>query len=221
MAFDSAQIVRLGGSWDAMGSLVASDGSGSNRYLQRLTGGYAPMRDLADAVHYVCLLHGRHPGMVDYACDRAQDPLEREWLEAAADAFQIERAYLVRIVAAAGPLPSTPGHAEAEAAALSQRHALGMLSQSDRRGCAVGAALALVIDWTAIRQLLDTAADRFGIDAPASMLPLAEETVSVVDALARDPRMERAMLFGAQQLFAQHRGLWELIETRMGARERC
>jgi hypothetical protein len=33
--------------------------------------------------------------------------------------------------------------------------------------------------------------------------------------------MERAMLFGAQQVFAQHRGLWDLLEARTSARNRA
>jgi hypothetical protein len=126
----------------------------------------------------------------------------------------------VRIVAAAGPLPSTPGHAESEAAAHAQRHALDMLAQSDRAGCAAGAALALAIDWAAIRGVLDAAAHRLGVQALPSALPPAQETVTVVDALSRQPAIERAMLFGAQQLFAQHRGLWDLLEARASARNR-
>ena len=221
MPFDTAQIARLGGTWGAMGSLVASDGSANHPYLQSLAENLEPLRDLADAAHFICLLHGRHPGVVDYALDHARVSLERDWLEAAADAFATERAYLVRIVAAAGPLPSTPGHAESEAAAHAQRHALEMLAQSDRAGCAAGAALALAIDWATIREVLDAVAARLGMTIPASTLPLAEETVSVVDALARESAMERAMLFGAQQVFAQHRGLWDLLEARTSARNRA
>lgn len=204
-----------------MGSLVASDGSANHPYLQGLAENLEPLRDLADAAHFICVLHGRQPGVVDYALDHARVSLERDWLEAAANAFATERAYLVRIVAAAGPLPSTPGHAESEAAAHAQRHALDMLAQSDRAGCAAGAALALAIDWATIRDVLDAVATRLGIAIPASTLPLAEETVSVVDALAREPAMERAMLFGAQQVFAQHRGLWDLLEARTSARNRA
>lgn len=221
MPFDTAQIARLGGTWGAMGSLVASDGSANHPYLADLAENLEPLRDLADAAHFICVLHGRHPGLVDYALDHARVSLERDWLEAAADAFATERAYLVRIVAAAGPLPSTPGHAESEAAAHAQRHALDMLAQSDRAGCAAGAALALAIDWATIREVLDAVARRLGMTIPVSTLPLAEETVSVVDALAREASMERAMLFGAQQVFAQHRGLWDLLEARASARARA
>jgi hypothetical protein len=220
MPFDSAQIARVGTSWGAMGSLVASDGSANHRYLSRVAAGTAPMRDLADAAHFLCLLHGRQPGIIDNALIAARMPLERDWAEAAAAAFGVERNLLVRIVAAAGPLPSTPAHAESEAAAHAQRHALEMLSRSDRAGCPTGAALALAIDWTGIRLVLEPAARRLGIEVPPSALPPMEETVTVVDALARAGTMERAMLFGAQQLFAQHRGLLDLLEARADARDR-
>ena len=203
-----------------MGALVASDGSHDHRYLQRLQANAEPVRDLADAAHYLCILHGRHPGVIDHAARHAGMGVEQSWIEAAAEAFAAERAFLVRIVAAAGPLPSTPGHAESEAAAAAQRHALEMLAQSDRAGCAAGAALALAIDWIEIRKVLDTAAKRLSLTPPPPALPMMEETVTVVDALVREASVERAMLFGAQQLFAQHRGLWDLLEARASARDK-
>ncbi|WP_264944652.1 DUF6975 family protein [Sphingomonas canadensis] len=203
-----------------MGALAASDGVAAHPHLLRLTGPGAPARDLADAAHYLCLLHARHPGVIDHALEHARQPAEREWLEAAAEAFAEERALLVRIVAAAGPLPSTPGQAESEAAAAAQRHALDMLAQSDRTGTPSGAALALAVDWAAVRTVLDSAAARLGIDAPPLALPLAEETMTIVDTLVREAAVERALLFGAQQMFAQHRALFDLLEARAGARER-
>ena len=202
-----------------MGALAASDGSASHPYLVKLAENRESMRDLADAAHYLCLLHGRHPGVIDHALEHASHPAERGWLEASAEAFATERAFLVRIVAAAGPLPSTPGQAESEAAAAAQRHALDMLAQSDRTGCASGAAVALVLDWESIRQVLDVAGERLGLAPPPATLPLVEETITVVDTLTRETGVERAMLFGAQQVYAQHRGLLDLLEARAGARE--
>ncbi|WP_204319776.1 DUF6975 family protein, partial [Klebsiella pneumoniae] len=79
-----------------MGALVASDGSANHPYLQRLARNEEPLRDLSDAVHHICLLHGRHPGVIDHALGHARLGIERDWLEAAADAFVIERAHLVR-----------------------------------------------------------------------------------------------------------------------------
>lgn len=203
-----------------MAALAESDGSARHPHLQRLQGNAEPMRDLADAVHYLCILHGRHPGVIDHAGAHVRLGIERSWVEAAAEAFAAERAFLVRIVTAAGPLPSTPGHAESEAAAAAQRHAMEMLSQSDRAGCASGTALALALDWTEIRKVLDAAAKRLGLTLPAPSLPLPEETATVIDTLVREGPIERAMLFGAQQLFAQHRGLWDLLEARASARDR-
>ena len=220
MPFDSVQIAQHGGAWGAMGALAASDGSLAHPHARTLQQSLEPLRDLADAAHYLCLLHGRHPGVIDHAFAHAHDPVEREWLEEAAAAFADERAYLVRLVAAAGPLPSTPGQADSEAAALHQRHALEMLAQSDRVGCATGAALALVLDWAAIRQVLDTAADRLGLTPPALSESLSTGTATIIAELARETTAARAMLFGAQQLFAQHRGLWDLLEARADARNR-
>jgi len=218
MPFGSGQIAQLGTAWGAMGALTASDGSVAHPWLQRLARSQEPLRDLADAAHYLCLLHGRHPGVIDHALEHAHLQLERDWLEVAAEAFVAERAYLVRLVAAAGPLPSTPGQAETEAAAVAQRHALDMLAQSDRTGCATGAAVALALDWAGIRPVLDAAGVRLGLTPPVSELPLPEETVTVVNTLAREMNVERAMLFGAQQMFAQHRALLDLLEARAGAR---
>ena len=220
MLYDTAQIARLGGSWGVLGALVESDASARHPHMQRLRAVSGPMRDLADAVHFLCLLHGHHPGVIDHALGQARHPAEIEWIEAAAAGFAAERAFLVRLVAGAGPMPSTPGHAEAETAALGQRHALNMLAQSDRVGCATGAALALAIDWAMLRAVLDLAAERFGVNAPETALPPPEETLTVVDAMAERPAVERAMLFGAQQLLAQHRGLWDLLEARASARLR-
>jgi hypothetical protein len=176
------------------------------------------MRDFSDCVHALCALHGRHPGVIDLAAARNVQPRAQDWLTEAADGFAVERNYLATLTAAAGPLPSTPGQAESEAAIIAQRHALEMLAQSDRAGCATGAAIALVLDWRTIRVTLDAAANRFGVTPPPSALPIDAEIATVAASLGETPGIERAMAFGAQQLLAQHRGLWNLIEARASAR---
>ncbi|MFZ5746079.1 MAG: DUF6975 family protein [Pseudomonadota bacterium] len=219
MPIDTVQFARIDATWGAMGALHASDGCADHRHLRALSHGVVQMRDLSDAVHHLCMLHGRHPGVIDHAFEHATLDAERGWLESAAEGFATERAFLVRLAAAAGPLPSTPGQAEAEATCVAQRHAIDMLSQSDRIGCATGAAVALVLDWTGMRRVLDIAADRLGMTPPEWALPPIAETVTIVTELANVPSRERAMLFGAQQLYAQHRGLWDLLEARAGARQ--
>ncbi len=210
----------MNGASGTLAALVAADGSANHRFLARLTGGTPAMRDLSDAVHQLCLLHARHPDVVEQAIAHSREPATAAWLAEAAPAFAFERAFIVKLVAAAGPLPSTPGQAVSEAAVGAQRHALDMLAQSARSGCADGTALALILDWPAIRTVLDIAARRLGIDPPDSPLPPAHETAIVIDALAASMPVERAMLFGAQQMLAQHRGLWDLLEARASARDR-
>lgn len=218
MPIDRALVSGSGNCWDTLSTLVAADGSKGHSLFARLGSGMPGMRDLADAVHHIAILHGRHPGVVDLAVSHAPETVSG-WMASVNEQFATERAYLVRLVAAVGPLPSTPGQAESEAAVAAQQHALEMLGQSDRRGCALGASVALILDWPSVRQMLDVAANRVGIDPPALNLPELSETAAVVLAASEGLAIERAMAFGAQQLLAQHRGLWDLLEARASARD--
>ena len=66
-------------------------------------------RNFADLLHFLCILHGRYPGIIDHAALRVVEPGPRAWLAEAAYAFAGERAYLARLAVAAGPVPSTEG----------------------------------------------------------------------------------------------------------------
>ena len=190
-------------------------------HLQALIEGSGPHsgRDLADAVHLLCSLHGRHPGLIEIACTTSPDKAAHAWLERASEAFERERLYLVRLTSAVGPMPSTPGAAETEASLLGQRHALEILASSERHGCALGAATALVGDWWPIRRLLDRAANRAGLDSPAPSLPDEASLVEVVEGASGSPASARALAFGGEQLLVQHRALFDLLEARASARE--
>ena len=202
---------RPAGAWDVVVRLGDTDGSAVHPHLRRLLGPGPPQRCLSDAVHALCDVHGRHPGMIDDALLHGVQPGSLLWLEAAAIGFAVERRYLAELTAAVGPLPSTPGQAMAETALAGVRHALSILAESQRAGCASGAVAALLQDWPAIRLVLDIAALRFGVTVPAAALPALDGGVAA-------PGTDRAIGFGAQQLFAQHRGLWSLLEARAGAR---
>jgi hypothetical protein len=205
---------------DALLALVRAEGSASHRHPKSdvLTQGPEAARNVADIVHLLCLLHGRHPGVVDHAIDRVSNPSTRAFLSDAADSFAHERALLTTLVVAVGPLPSTPGQADTETAVLAQHHAIDMLAQSERTGCAFGAALALIADWAAVRPVLETAARRLSLDIERSELPNSSVLSAVVRSADNSPAEDRAMLFGAQQIVAQHRGLWDLLEARAVAR---
>lgn len=219
MTSDFATFERHGG-WNMFAALVDADGSARHPFIESLRSPHTASRDLADAIHLLCALHGAHPSVIDHALDHGS-PEALPWLEEAASAFAEERMLLARLTAAAGPIPSTPGQAESEAAVAAQRHALDTLAQSDRVGCATGAAMALVLDWQTMRRVLDIVAHRAGIAPPRPVLPIEADTATLAATLAARPAVERAMSFGAQQLLAQHRALWDLAEARKSARDRA
>jgi hypothetical protein len=199
---------------------VSGEGSARHPHLAALLEGVGRHsgRDMADAVHLLCSLHGHYPGLIEVALQRCPKGSVREWLTHASDGFERERLYLVRLTSAVGPLPSTPGAAETEASLVAARHALETLATSERDGCALGAATALVCDWWPLRRLLDRVAARGGTDVPAPSLPDEASVVAIVDGAAGSPGSARALAFGGEQLLLQHRALLDLLEARAEAR---
>src|SRR6476469_4325791 len=199
---------------------VAGDGCARHSYLNTLleASGRHSGRDLADSVHLLCSLHGRYPGLIEIALQRCPRGPVQDWLTRASDAFERERLYVVRLTSAVGPLPSTPGAAETEASLVAARHALETLAMSERNGCALGAATALVGDWWPIRRFLDRAAARAGTEPPAPSLPDEASVVAVIHQGAGEPSSARALAFGGEQLLLQHRALFDLLEARAEAR---
>jgi hypothetical protein len=220
MAFVTVVRPGDGGTGDLLVGCVAEHGSAAHPYFTSaaLTSGPEGARNLADAVHLLCSLHGRHPGVVDHAVGQPMDETARAWLIAAGEAMATERLCLTQLAVAVGPVPSTPGGSASEAAVISQHNALATLAKSERRGCALGASLAFAIDWSPVRVLLDAAGRRLGVDLPPCRLSDEGELRAVADLAGQSPATERALLFGAQQLSLQHRGLWDLLEARQQAR---
>jgi hypothetical protein len=89
---------------------------------------------------------------------------------------------------------------------------------SERNGCALGAATALVGDWWPVRRLLDRAAARAGTEAPAPSLPDEASVVQIIDRGSETSASARALAFGGEQLLLQHRALFDLLEARAEAR---
>lgn len=199
---------------------VAGEGLARHSHLTVLLEGFGPHsgRDMADAVHLLCSLHGRYPGLIEVALQRCPTGAVHDWLARASDSFERERLYLVRLTAAVGPLPSTAGAAETEASLVAARHALETLATSERVGCALGAATALVCDWWPVRRLMDRAAARLGIESPAPSLPDEGSVVAIVDHATESQGSARALAFGGEQLLLQHRALFDLLEARAEAR---
>jgi len=68
---------------DAQLARVAGDGCARHLHLNGLleTQGLNSGRDLADAVHLLCGLHGRYPGLIQIALDRCPSAEGRSWLD--------------------------------------------------------------------------------------------------------------------------------------------
>src|SRR3546814_1530199 len=77
---------QIRGVADLLDSLIASEGTGAHAHVRSgaLSSGVHAMRNLADAVHFLCLLHGRHPGVIDAAARKAVAPPSRQWMDEAA-----------------------------------------------------------------------------------------------------------------------------------------
>lgn len=204
----------------SLGDALAHGGSREHPHVAALLDRASPARavDLADAAHYLCLLHGRYPGLIDYAATRCANPLVGQWLTQACEGFVGERALLTRLTVAAGPITSTPGQDRCTPAIISLRSALNALSQSDRQGCALGAAFALVLDWQAVRAVLDLIAQRTGLDVRPSSLPIPENTMQIAQELSAESAVARAMGFGASQMLLQHRQFWDMLDERAAMR---
>lgn len=207
--------------FDAHALRLAAAGSARHPFAVEISAETTPTtaRDLDDFVHLLANLYGRYPGLLDIAVNHCPSGPTRDWLGLAATAFDRERHYLLRLSAAVGPMPSTPGNPQTEAALLAQRHAMEILAQSERCGCALGAATALVGDWAAFRPIFDRAAQRAGVEIPSCLLPGEESIAEILETAAAGVAGERAIRFGAEQLLLQHRALFDLLEARCEARE--
>ncbi len=199
---------------------VGANGSDATPYVRNIAEDFSILSgaDIADITHFLCVLHGRHPGVIDRAATKTADDAARSWLIRATDGFAAERSFLTKLTVAAGPISGVSATDQSNAAVFGQRKALDMLSQSDRNGCAIGAAIALVSDWHPIRKILERIALRVGVEARSSTLPDLTTTSILKDQLSESPAVERALNFGAEQLLNQHRGLWQLLEARRNTR---
>lgn len=201
-------------------ALASAEGSASHAYTHcaALNADQLATRNFADMLHLLSMLHGPQPGLIELTGDRNAAPEAADWLREAAAGFAVERNYITRLMVKAGPPPSTPGETETAGAILDQRRAIEMIACSDRFGCALGAAAALVLDWQAIRSVLDIAASRLEVDVPPQIMPGEEATADMLAALPSIGRLDRTLCFGGRQFLAQHYGLWNILEARAEAR---
>lgn len=169
---------------------------------------------LADIAHFLHISHGRHPGIIDFAAQKIVDDGARSWLITAIDGLAAERAILNRLTITAGPIRRLNGQDKVNALVESQSKSFQMLATSDRKGCPAGAAIAFVVDWYQTRGLLDMVTAGVGFDPIPLRLPSVAACIQLARELDDGGTCRRAMSFGAQQMLALQRGLWQLIVAR-------
>ena len=176
---------------------------------------------VADIAHFMCIAHGRLPGVVDYAATKIVDEEARSWFVQVINAFSAERSFLNKLTVAAGPVTRQLGQDKVTALVASQVKNFRMIATSDRKGCAAGAAIAFVLDWQETRPLLAACALHLGLNPDVADLPEITENQNLAESLAGSDAASRAMMFGAQQLLGQQRGLWQVIAARHNEMINC
>lgn len=174
--------------------------------------------DLADIAHYLCILHGRYPGVLDHLADRYIGTSHYDLLAHLAQQFTSERALLTNMTVAAGPITSLTGEDSSGTAIEQMRSAIDLLARSDRHGCTLGAAAALFSDWLIWRPALDAMMPRLNLRPPFFEIADEFEKLCAIIAEKDDPREMRAILFGMDQLYHQHDQFWLLLERRQRLR---
>lgn len=176
---------------------------------------------IADAVHFLTILHGEMPSLLDALATGngdLQGPLEQ-----AAAQFSDDRIWLASLAASSGIYPGLQGLTSAETIVRNIRSAMLTLARSQRHGCGLGVALGFLIDWPGLRAALDAAGTAIFTarwPAPAGRWP--GDALLSLTALAA-PRFQeigsrRAIAFGAGQFVQIHAQLLELVETRAAIR---
>jgi len=201
-------------------SLRAS-GVAANAHLHALASAdlQRPLHALADAAHFLTILHVQVPSLFELACGH-EELATASWLREAAAAFDADRRWLGRLSVMTGGSLDLQGLTAAEQLVRDQREAMLTLAKSSRAGCALGAAVTLILDWQYLRAGLPKAAQHLGFecrDLQADRWPVEGAGVALTEA-GDDPKVRRAVAFGATQLASLHGQLFGLLEARHAVR---
>ena len=200
---------------------LRDSGAGGSRHLRALSEGSVarPLQAVADTAHFLVILHGQLPSVLEIARLNADEPAA-SWLRSAGVAFDQDRRWMAGLAAMTGGALDLHGLSTAEQVVRDQRDAMLTLAKSNRMGCALGAAVTLVLDWQAVRSRLPRAAQHLGYDRHERLSdPWPED--GALDALAchaDDVRVRRAIEFAALQLASLHAQLFDLLEARHAQR---
>ncbi len=203
---------------------VQNNGAAASSHLKALAENARVMANapqaVADCVHFLTILHGQAPSLFDIARS-AESGVPKDWLDQLSEQFEKDRRWLSRLNAMTGILVDRQGLSPAEQIVRDQREAMLTLAQSSRRGCALGAAVALAHDWDIIRIGLSDALGVVNNDniEPPNGIWLVGGNVQVLREAGEAASLRRAVGFGAMQLASLHRQFFDLLEARHALRQ--
>lgn len=181
----------------------------------------APEAYVADLVHFLTLLHGELPHVLDGVT--SGDPTLAEMLEPAVQQLHRDRAWLTDLSVETGASVDHFGVIEAELAVSGLRDAMLTLASSQRSGCGLGVTIGVLTEWPHIRTLLDRAgtlafAARWPSPSGSWASATLERVLKIAEGAFATPAGGRAVAFGASQWTQLHGQLLALVEDRAAAR---
>lgn len=202
---------------------VQNSGAGASKHLKAIAAGGANLENapqaIADCVHFLTILHGQAPSLFDIARS-GESGVPRSWLDSLAEQFEHDRRWLSRLNVVTGTFVDRQGLSPAEQVVRDQREAMLTLARSSRKGCALGAAVALAHDWDVIRIALSDALASLKSDhvSPPAGQWLVSGNIHVLREAGEAPALRRAVGFGATQLASLHRQFFDLLDARHALR---
>ncbi|MGB7405349.1 MAG: hypothetical protein WA906_06650 [Pacificimonas sp.] len=180
-----------------------------------------PDKLVADAVHFLTILHAELPSLIDVV--GARDAELEGRLEPAANAFNEDRRWLADLAIATGPHTDLADLTTAETTVRAIRDSMLTLGESTRDGCAEGGLLTFLIDWPTLRAALDgggTLAFSHQWPSPPTGWPdtLSGDVADSLEVHFAAPATARALGFGAQQVSMMHAQMFELVAARAAVR---
>jgi len=174
--------------------------------------------DVADIAHILTIVHGSLPTVFELASAHAPSGHLRELLFAASESFQAWRRFLALLTSKAGPAPSCLNDDVHMVSLVQLKHAIQLLASSERRGCAVGAATAMLADWHLTIPPLLSCASRFGIGHHLPSPPQVNEIIAGIEQTEPTTSELRAMTFGASQFYHMDDEIFLHLRARRQAR---
>lgn len=175
--------------------------------------------DVADLAHALTVTHGGLPNIFDLASLRSDAQSLRNHLVTCSNSFQDWRRFLSALTSKAGPAPSLTDDAAHMVSLVQTKQGIQLLGESERKGCAIGAAFAMLNDWQIVLPESFKFAARLDIVEGIALPPRTSAIIEEMECLEPSAAELRAMSFGADQFYQLNDAFFRHLEARRKARK--